>query len=141
MALRAAVRRGLRRCSSKPGWAPPAVGADLHKLQAARSSFQSLGHSVKSFSPSTYFEEKYFWQKANVGPFFLLLFCTPVIYRSFKDFYWTRQLRKLNTEEVIADRYQWLKLGMLQDEVDAVLLKQVPASGVAPLVLGPCLPP
>eukprot|EP00435_Cladocopium_sp_Y103_P028799 s266_g7.t1 len=79
---------------------------------------------VGSFNPSKYFEEKYFWEKANVGPFFLFLFFVPSLYRSFKDFYWTQQLRKLSTEEIISDRYEWLRLNMLQDEVETELLKQ-----------------
>merc|ERR1712043_79980 len=97
--------------------------------------------SVRSFRFGTFFEEKYFWEKANVGPFFLLLFFTPTIYRSCKDFYWTRQLRKLNTEEVISDRYEWLRMSMIQDEVENALLKQVPENGFKPLELGPSLPP
>jgi len=73
--------------------------------------------------------------------FFLLLFFTPSIYRSVKDFYWTRALKKLNTEEIIADRYEWLRLNMLQDEVEAALLAQVPPGGIASLELGPSTPP
>eukprot|EP00434_Breviolum_minutum_P008846 symbB.v1.2.007801.t1/scaffold485.1/size197678/4 len=96
---------------------------------------------VGSFNPSKYFEEKYFWEKANVGPFFLFLFFVPSLYRSFKDFYWTQQLRKLSTEEIISDRYEWLRLNMLQDEVETSLLKQMPAGGVKPLELGPATPP
>merc|ERR1712125_317923 len=95
-----------------------------------------LTNNVRSFQFKKFFEEKYFWEKAHVGPFFLLLAFTPTLYRSAKDFYWTRQLRKLNTEEIIADRYEWLRMNMVQDEVEAALLKQVPAGGVAPLVLG-----
>merc|ERR1719401_1185317 len=91
---------------------------------------------AEGFSFGRFFEEKHFWEKANVGPFFLGLFFLPTIYRSFKDFYWTRQLRKLNTEEVISDRYEWLRVSMIQDEVEAELLKKVPAGGFKPLELG-----
>merc|ERR1719150_1489380 len=129
MALRLAT---LRRFSSKP--VPLGRGG-------VQTSVKNIAESVKSFSFSSYFEEKYFWGKANVGPFFLLLLFTPTIYRSFKDFYWTRQLRKLNTEEVISDRYEWLRMNMIQDEVEAALLEKVPAGGVAPLELGPSSPP
>merc|ERR1719343_374384 len=101
---------------------------------------RGLADKVKGFQAGTFFEEKHFWQKANVGPFFLMLFFTPTIYRSCKDFYWTRQLRKLNTEEVISDRYQWLKLSMIQDEVEAELLKQVPEGGFKALELGKASP-
>eukprot|EP00747_Dinoflagellata_sp_TGD_P163731 gnl/TRDRNA2_/TRDRNA2_182732_c0_seq1.p1 gnl/TRDRNA2_/TRDRNA2_182732_c0~~gnl/TRDRNA2_/TRDRNA2_182732_c0_seq1.p1 ORF type:complete len:111 (+),score=31.67 gnl/TRDRNA2_/TRDRNA2_182732_c0_seq1:160-492(+) len=97
------------------------------------TSLKPLGYKgvmadAKSFSFSEFFSEKNFWGKANVGPFFLLLLFTPSIYRSFKDFYWTRQLRKLNTEEIISDRYEWLRISMLKDEVEAVLLTQAPAT-------------
>merc|ERR1719343_1986215 len=109
--------------------------------QELTSSVKSVVGNATRFNFRQFFEEKYFWQKANLGPFFLLLFFTPTIYRSFKDFYWTRQLAKLNTEEIISDRYEWLKLNMIQDEVEAALLKQVPATGCAPLELGPSMPP
>merc|ERR1712194_582239 len=99
------------------------------------ASLKSSWRSVEQFSFRRFFEEKYFWEKANVGPFFILLFFTPTIYRSLKDFYWTRQLKKLDTEEIISDRYEWLKLNMLQDEVEAVLLTQ--AGRVTSLELGP----
>eukprot|EP00928_Gymnodinium_smaydae_P006821 TRINITY_DN1242_c0_g1_i1.p2 TRINITY_DN1242_c0_g1~~TRINITY_DN1242_c0_g1_i1.p2 ORF type:complete len:129 (+),score=35.98 TRINITY_DN1242_c0_g1_i1:68-454(+) len=127
-----ALRLALRRMASPLG---------LEKANAVTNTLKSAGESVKSFSPGAYFEEKYFWNKANVGPFFLLLLFTPTLYRSFKDFYWTRQLRTLNTEEIISDRYEWLRLNMLRDEVDAALLKKVPAGGVQPLELGPSSPP
>merc|ERR1719379_2710795 len=107
----------------------------------AAKSLETSSLSVKGFSPGQFFEEGYFWGKANVGPFFLLLIFTPTIYRSFKDAYWTRQLRKLNTEEIIADRYEWLRLSMLQDEVEAALLSKVPSGGIGALELGPSSPP
>ena len=91
-------------------------------------------------SPATFFEEKHFWSKANLGPLFVLLLLTPTMYRSFKDFYWTRQLKKLSTEEIISDRYEWLRLGMIRDEVEEDLLKQVPAGGFAPTLLGSSTP-
>merc|ERR1712151_344818 len=95
----------------------------------------------EGFSFGQFFEEGYFWKKANVGPFFLMLLFTPTIYRSFKDAYWTRQLRKLNTEEIISDRYEWLRLSMLQDEVEEALLKQAQSTALGPLTLGPSTPP
>merc|ERR1740121_3623976 len=87
------------------------------RLAGLRDSVMSAGESVKGFSFSKFYEEKHFWEKANVGPLFLLLLFTPTIYRSVKDAYWTRQLRILNTEEVVSDRYEWLRLNMLKDEV------------------------
>lgn len=128
-----ALRLALRRLSSKP--VPLGLASD--QVVSIRESAKSFFNEVGSFSPSKYFEEKYFWEKANVGPFFLFLFFAPTFYRSFKDFYWTQQLRKLSTEEIISDRYEWLRLNMLKDEVEACLLAQVPEGGIKPLELGP----
>merc|ERR1719230_118261 len=107
------------------------------------ASRQTVREGVEKMvsSPATFFEEKYFWNKANLGPFFILLLLTPTMYRSFKDFYWTRQLKKLSTEEIISDRYEWLRLSMIRDEVEAGLLSQVPAGGFKPTELGPSTPP
>merc|ERR1711939_1020057 len=107
--------------------------------QNAKQTVTSGIREVRSFEFGKFFEEKHFWSKANVGPVFLFLFFVPTLYQSFKDAYWTRQLRKLDTSEVISDRYEWLRLSMLQDEVEAELLKKVPAGGVQPLELGPSL--
>jgi len=101
-----------------------------------KDSVQGFATKAKGFQFGQFFEEKYFWQRANVGPFFLLLLFTPTLYRGMKDMYWTRQMRKLNTEEVIADRYEWLRMSMIQDEVEAELLKQVPAGGFQAIELG-----
>mmetsp|Transcript_78724 Transcript_78724/g.200371 ORF Transcript_78724/g.200371 Transcript_78724/m.200371 type:complete len:134 (+) Transcript_78724:89-490(+) len=133
MALRLAALR--RFAKSVP------LGLPSPQVVSLQASVKNLGDSVKSFKVSKYFEEKYFWEKANVGPFFLLLLFTPTIYRSIKDAYWTRQLRKMNTEEIISDRYDWLKVSMIQDEVEAELLKQVPSGGIQPLQLGAASPP
>ena len=91
-------------------------------------------------APGTFFEEKYFWSKANVGPFFLLLAFTPFIYRKAKDAYWTVTMRSLNNQELINDRYDWLRTNMIADEVEKELVKQVPAGGFKPLMLGPDSP-
>merc|ERR1719158_280777 len=103
-----------------------------------KSSLKDVVSEATRFSPSKFFEEKHFWSKAHLGPFVLLLVFTPTIYRSVKDFYWTRQLKKLNTEEIISDRYEWLRLNMIRDEVEAAALKKgVPEM----LMLGPSSPP
>merc|ERR1712110_688551 len=115
-------------------------GLPSKEVTSLKAAAKDLVNNVKGFSFKSFFEEKYFWEKANVGPFFILLFFTPTIYRSFKDFYWTRQLRKLNTEEIISDRYEWLRVNMLKDEVEAELLKQMPAGGISSLQLGPSSP-
>eukprot|EP00747_Dinoflagellata_sp_TGD_P210793 gnl/TRDRNA2_/TRDRNA2_84041_c0_seq1.p1 gnl/TRDRNA2_/TRDRNA2_84041_c0~~gnl/TRDRNA2_/TRDRNA2_84041_c0_seq1.p1 ORF type:complete len:118 (+),score=28.48 gnl/TRDRNA2_/TRDRNA2_84041_c0_seq1:97-450(+) len=116
MAIRFAT---MRRFASKP----VPLGLEGSPMTTVKNTLAE----AKGFSFSSFFEEKNFWSKANVGPFFLLLLFTPSIYRSIKDFYWTRQLRKLNTEEIISDRYEWLRISMLKDEVEAVLLTQAPA--------------
>mmetsp|Transcript_18460 Transcript_18460/g.39292 ORF Transcript_18460/g.39292 Transcript_18460/m.39292 type:complete len:140 (+) Transcript_18460:54-473(+) len=139
MSLRMAMRRfasGQRRFFAS---SPVPLGLEGKQVASLKASAKELVATVRGFSFGKYFEEKYFWEKANVGPFFIMLFLTPTIYRSYKDFYWTGALKKLNTEEIISDRYEWLKLNMLQDEVEAVLMKQAPK--VAPLTLGPSTPP
>mmetsp|Transcript_23565 Transcript_23565/g.52196 ORF Transcript_23565/g.52196 Transcript_23565/m.52196 type:complete len:135 (-) Transcript_23565:75-479(-) len=117
------------------------LGFDSAQATKLKDSGGKLVEKVQSFSFRQFFEEKHFWNKANVGPFFLLLLFTPTIYRSVKDAYWTRQLRRLSVEELVSDRYEWLRLAMLRDEVEAAVLKQAPAQGVASLALGPSLPP
>ena len=72
----------------------------------------------------TYFSEHYFWNEANIGPFFLCVLATPIVYSSVKSWYWTRQLRKLSTREIISDRFTWLHRSMLDDEVERVLLSK-----------------
>mmetsp|Transcript_55130 Transcript_55130/g.102092 ORF Transcript_55130/g.102092 Transcript_55130/m.102092 type:complete len:132 (+) Transcript_55130:73-468(+) len=131
MSMRGAISRSMRRlCKPAPLGMPSSTAIQAQVGKAVSE--------VKAFSPATFFEEKYFWSKANLGPVFLLLLFSPAIYRSFKDFYWTGALRKLNAEEVIADRYEWLRLAMLKDEVEAALLAQPVPS---PLELGPSVPP
>eukprot|EP00927_Polykrikos_kofoidii_P039962 TRINITY_DN3424_c0_g3_i1.p1 TRINITY_DN3424_c0_g3~~TRINITY_DN3424_c0_g3_i1.p1 ORF type:complete len:131 (-),score=27.17 TRINITY_DN3424_c0_g3_i1:143-535(-) len=130
MSLRVAARR----------LAAP-LGREVGVSKSIQAAGQSAVQRVRSFSWGQYFEEKFFWEKANVGPFFVLLFVTPTLYRSAKDAYWTRQLRKLDTEELVSDRFEWLRLNMLKDEVESGLLSQVPEGGVKPLELGPSSPP
>lgn len=122
-----ALRLGMRRFCSKA--TPIGLPQNVSVGDAAKA--------VTSFSPRAFFEEKNFWNKAHLGYFVLGLVFTPTIYRSVKDFYWTRQLKKLNTEEVISDRYEWLRLNMIKDEVEAALLQK---GTPAPLTLGPALP-
>merc|ERR1711935_307395 len=113
-----ALRLGLRRFCSKP--VPLGLPLKISPGDAVKK--------ITSFSPGAFFEEKHFWKKAHLGTFVLALVFTPTIYRSIKDFYWTRQLKKLNIEEVISDRYEWLRISMIKDEVEAACLKQgVPA--------------
>merc|ERR1719506_118377 len=119
-----ALRLGMRRFA-----APLGLPSKVSVADATRQ--------ITSFSPRAFFEEKNFWNKAHIGTFVLCLVFTPTIYRSIKDAYWTRQLKKLNTEEVISDRYEWLRLNMIKDEVEAACLKQgVPE----PLTLGGSVP-
>eukprot|EP00929_Paragymnodinium_shiwhaense_P020048 TRINITY_DN1348_c0_g1_i1.p1 TRINITY_DN1348_c0_g1~~TRINITY_DN1348_c0_g1_i1.p1 ORF type:complete len:137 (-),score=58.40 TRINITY_DN1348_c0_g1_i1:176-586(-) len=135
------LRMAMRRLAVPLGRDGAAAKALKEAGQNAKTSVEAGIKEVRGFEFGKFFEEKHFWSKANVGPVFLLLFLTPTLYRSFKDAYWTRQLRKLDTAEIISDRYEWLRLNMLQDEVEAALLKKVPAGGVEPLTLGPATPP
>merc|ERR1712194_915566 len=105
--------RAVRRLSSKP------VPLGKSSSSSLTAGIGNLGKNVLNFKPAQFFEESHFWNKANLGPFFILLFFTPTIYRSCKDFYWTRQLRAVSTEEIISDRYEWLRLNMIRDEVEA----------------------
>merc|ERR1711957_62026 len=129
--VKMALFRAARRLCSKP------VPLGLSGPRSLSGGIGNMGKNIMSFKPGQFFEEGYFWTKANVGPFFILLFLTPTIYRSCKDFYWTRQLRAVSTEEIISDRYEWLRLNMIKDEVEAELLKQSPCG---PLELGPSVP-
>merc|ERR1719421_1982970 len=85
--------------------------------------------SMPDVSVGKFFDEKYFWTKANVGPFFTCLLLTPFIYTSVKDLYWTREMRKLNTAELIEERREWLHKEMVKDEVYACALDKLPAGG------------
>mmetsp|Transcript_52566 Transcript_52566/g.115294 ORF Transcript_52566/g.115294 Transcript_52566/m.115294 type:complete len:95 (+) Transcript_52566:68-352(+) len=55
---------------------------------------------------------------SSYGAIGLVALFFPVIYRCQKDFYWTRELRSMNQSEIVSDRFQWLHLQMLQDEVE-----------------------
>ena len=65
-----------------------------------------------------FFQEDYFWNQANIGPFFWALLATPFAYSGVKSAYYTRQLRELNRREIISDRYDWLQKALLDDEVE-----------------------
>ncbi|PFH35196.1 putative membrane protein [Besnoitia besnoiti] len=90
---------------------------------------------------SQFFDSEYFWTKANVGPFFLVLFTSPFWYQGLKTMYASCRYRKLNEREIISDRYTWLHERMLEDEVERALLQHVPAGGFDKsrpgLILGP----
>ena len=72
-----------------------------------------------------FFDEQVFWKHGNIGPFCWLLALSFPLYRLYKDFYWTVNMRSMNKSEIISDRYEWLQHSMLQDEVDAVCAGQV----------------
>ncbi|XP_026192136.1 uncharacterized protein LOC34620229 [Cyclospora cayetanensis] len=55
---------------------------------------------------------------------------TPFVYSALKSFYMTARMRRLNTEEILSDRFTWLHERMLEDEVDSVLIQQVANSNV-----------
>ncbi|KEP67512.1 UNVERIFIED_CONTAM: membrane protein, putative [Hammondia hammondi] len=119
----------------------------LLRVSSPRLGLLQLGRSVKlggakeRVSFSQFFDSEYFWTKANVGPFFLFLFTSPFWYQGIKTVYASCRYRKLNEREIISDRYTWLHERMLEDEVERVLLEQVPAGGFDKtrpgLLLGP----
>lgn len=90
-----------------------------------------------------YFESDYFWNEANVGPFFLFLFAAPYLYGGLKTIYSTFKYRRLNEQEILSDRFTWLHERFLEDEVESVLLQQVPPGGFDKsrpgLLLGPSI--
>eukprot|EP00921_Rhytidocystis_pertsovi_P013902 GHVQ01022594.1.p1 GENE.GHVQ01022594.1~~GHVQ01022594.1.p1 ORF type:complete len:154 (+),score=26.30 GHVQ01022594.1:288-749(+) len=96
---------------------------------------------MRQFNPRVFFEEHYFWNHANTGPFFIALFSAPFIYTAIKNMYWTVRFRHLDQSEILSDRFTWLHERMLEDEVEAVLLEKVPAGGFPEhqpgLMLGP----
>merc|ERR1719408_197844 len=98
------------------------------------------GQLPKAPSIGNFFDEKYFWTKANIGPFFTGLLLLPIFYTAAKDMYWTRQMRQVNTAEIVSERFEWLRKEMLKDEVYAEALKKVPAAGFSPVKIGPDSP-
>lgn len=102
-----------------------------------KSAFDSMPSAP---SIGNFFDEKYFWTKANIGPFFTGLLLFPLFYTATKDAYWTRQMRQVNTAEIVSERFEWLRKEMLKDEVYAEALKKVPATGIAPVQIGPDSP-
>jgi hypothetical protein len=80
------------------------------------------------FSPAvgwkTYFSSEYFWKEANVGPFFWGVLAAPFIYGGIKEMYWTRQLKQMNRQEIINDRFNWLHKLSLDAEIEKVVLNK-----------------
>jgi len=74
---------------------------------------------------ASFFQEKFFWTHANIGPVFLVLLFAFPLYRTCKDFYWTQSMRRLNRNEIYQDRYDWLQRSMLQDEVEVACLAKL----------------
>ena len=76
------------------------------RRMAASAAPPSTTSTAVSSGGGSYFREGYFWSKrSNVGPFFVLVFATPFLYRTFKKWYWTGEYRKLNAKEILSDRY------------------------------------
>merc|ERR1711937_621666 len=63
-----------------------------------KSAFDSMPSAP---SIGNFFDEKCFWTKANIGPFFTGLLLFPLFYTAAKDAYWTRQMRQVNTAEIV----------------------------------------
>ena len=68
------------------------------------------------------------------GMYFLLLVFFPVIYRGVKDMWWTQSMRKLNIQEILNDRFEWLHRRVLEDQVAASVKDQ--AAAITPQLLG-----
>ena len=76
-------------------------------------------------------------KSTDLGPFLLALLVAPTVYRGMKDMYWTSAMYRLNQQETIADRYEWLRQEMLRDSVAQSTLDNPPASGVDKVLVGP----
>ncbi|KAF8820192.1 putative membrane protein [Cardiosporidium cionae] len=117
---------------------------------------------VCSFSFKQYFNEEYFWKKANLGPPFIFLLTSPWWIEGLKSIYWSFRYRSLNQQEILSDRFAWLHERMLvwflhisklsneintiiyEDDVERIILKKVPDGGFKKdgpaLMLGPSYP-
>lgn len=96
----------------------------------AKSFCQKLTNGCmkcKNFSLRKFFSEDYFWREANVGPFFIGLLTAPYWFSGLKTIYWSIQYKKLNTQEILSDRFTWLYERMLEDELHKNLLKKLPS--------------
>ncbi|CDJ66824.1 hypothetical protein, conserved [Eimeria necatrix] len=66
----------------------------------------------------------------RTGHTIIALFATPFLYSALKSAYMTVRMRRLETQEILSDRFTWLHERMLEDEVEALLIQQVANSNV-----------
>ncbi|KAL8430781.1 hypothetical protein Efla_004017 [Eimeria flavescens] len=66
----------------------------------------------------------------TTGHSVLAVCAAPFIYSAAKSMYMTARMRRLDTQEILSDRFTWLHERMLEDEVDALLIQQVENSKV-----------
>ncbi|SBT80562.1 conserved Plasmodium protein, unknown function [Plasmodium malariae] len=96
-------------------------------VKKVSKSFASGFSWCKSFNYRKFFNEDYFWTKANVGPFFIGLITAPYWFSALKNIYWTLRYEQLNKQEILSDRFTWLYERMLEDEVHKTLLQKLPS--------------
>lgn len=70
------------------------------------------------------------WCQWTVGHTVIALFAAPFVYWGAKSTYMTARLRRLDTQEILSDRFTWLHERMLEDEVDALLIRQLADSNI-----------
>ncbi|KAL8452387.1 hypothetical protein Emed_001392 [Eimeria media] len=66
----------------------------------------------------------------TTGHSVLAVCAAPFLYSAAKSMYMTMRMRRLDTQEILSDRFTWLHERMLEDEVDALLIEQVANSNV-----------
>ncbi|KAL8275097.1 hypothetical protein Esti_000976 [Eimeria stiedai] len=66
----------------------------------------------------------------TTGHSVLAVCAAPFLYSAAKSIYMTMRMRRLNTQEILSDRFTWLHERMLEDEVEALLIEQVANSNV-----------
>ncbi|CDJ31655.1 uncharacterized protein EMH_0039690 [Eimeria mitis] len=98
---------GLSRALRAPLGVPRLIQEKLASSQLRNERFQwSTGHTV------------------------IALFSVPFVYWGAKSTYMTARMRRLDTQEILSDRFTWLHERMLEDEVDALLIQQVADSNI-----------
>ncbi|CEM17638.1 unnamed protein product [Vitrella brassicaformis CCMP3155] len=117
--------------------APAPKGLGLEESYAA--GWTRALNDLRSFSFRGFFEERNFWHTGSTGGFWLIVFTAPLWYPAAKEFYWTGQYKQYEKQEILSDRFTWLHERMLEDEIEKVLMKQVPREGfqTPALSLGP----
>lgn len=67
-----------------------------------------------------FFDHNHFWsERSNVGPLVLGIVSIPFVFRMCRNMYWHYRFDKLNTQEILNDRMEWLWHRLLEDEIEA----------------------